>query len=50
MNYLGETNVFDRAAGGKSAGVFFGQSSFSNLSIVKKTSVVNVSNLIKSEE
>jgi Zn-dependent alcohol dehydrogenase len=50
MNYLGETNVFDRASGGKSAGVFFGQSSFSNLSIVKKSSVVNVSSLVKGDE
>jgi Zn-dependent alcohol dehydrogenase len=50
MNYVGETNVFDISTGEKSAGLFFGQSSFSNLSIVKKTSLVNVSNIVKSEE
>jgi Zn-dependent alcohol dehydrogenase len=50
MNYVGETNVFDISNGEKSAGVFFGQSSFSNLSIVKKSSLVNVSNIVKSEE
>lgn len=49
-NYGGDQDVFQIAGGVKSAGGFFGQSSFASHTIVKESSVVNVSTIVKSEE
>ncbi|KAM0541237.1 hypothetical protein ACHAPJ_013325 [Fusarium lateritium] len=47
-NYGGEAAAYN-ADGQDLRGSFFGQSSFAELAIVKETSIVNVSNIIKSE-
>lgn len=49
-NYGGEQSVFQLQGGAKAAGSFFGQSSFASHTIVKESSVVNVSALVKTEE
>jgi Zn-dependent alcohol dehydrogenase len=49
-NYVGGGGVFKSFDGTDVAGTFFGQSSFSNLTIVAESSVVNVSRIINSEE
>ena len=50
INYGGEQDVFQLADGSKSSGSFFGQSSFSSYAIVKESSTVKVTELIKDEE
>lgn len=50
INYGGQPEVFSLNGGLKAPGLFFGQSSFSNLSIVKENSAVNVTKLVKNEE
>lgn len=52
LNFGGPYNVFSSAKTPASSeadisGLFFGQSSFANLSVVKQTSVVNVAGLVK---
>ncbi len=49
-NNGGEDDVFQTADGAKSSGLFFGQSSLSNYTIVKDVSTVNVSALVKDEQ
>ncbi|OAK96596.1 GroES-like protein [Phaeosphaeriaceae sp. SRC1lsM3a] len=49
-NLLSEQNVYQDTNGKSIAGSFFGQSSFSNLALVKGTSAVNVSHLVKDKE
>ncbi len=48
-NIAGATDVFEDVAGPEQ-GQFYGQSSFSSLSIVKESSVVDVKGLIKSDD
>ncbi|KAF4340430.1 zinc-containing protein [Fusarium beomiforme] len=49
INYGGEDSTYT-AEGTDLRGNFFGQSSFAELAVVKETSVVNVTNIIESEE
>ncbi|KAM0075255.1 hypothetical protein ACKRZS_012709 [Fusarium odoratissimum] len=49
VNYGGEDATYT-AEGTDLRGNFFGQSSFAELAVVKETSVVNVTNIIKTEE
>jgi Zn-dependent alcohol dehydrogenase len=49
LNYGGEEN-FTLPSDSKASGSFFGQSSFSSYAIVKESSVVNVTGLVKDEE
>ncbi|KAF5254563.1 hypothetical protein FOXYS1_14383, partial [Fusarium oxysporum] len=49
VNYGGEDATYT-AEGTNLRGNFFGQSSFAELAVVKETSVVNVTNIIKTEE
>ncbi|RFU32913.1 hypothetical protein B7463_g3416, partial [Scytalidium lignicola] len=49
LNYVGEVDIFQSKKGPAPSGSFFGQSSFSNFTIVKQTSVVNVNTVIKNE-
>ncbi|KAM5521634.1 fungal specific transcription factor domain-containing protein [Fusarium oxysporum f. sp. phaseoli] len=49
VNYGGEDATYT-AEGTDLRGSFFGQSSFAELAVVKETSVVNVTNIIKTEE
>lgn len=49
-NYVGGGGVFKSFDGTDVAGTFFGQSSFSNLTIVAESSIVNVSRIINSED
>jgi Zn-dependent alcohol dehydrogenase len=46
----GEQNVFLPTEGPPASGLFFGQSSFSNLAIVKETSAINISGLVRNDE
>lgn len=48
-NVAGPTDVFEDVAGPEQ-GQFFGQSSFSSLSIVKEASIINVKGLVKDDE
>lgn len=50
INYGGEQNVFMPQNGTSASGLFFGQSSFSKLAIVKENSAVNVSGLVRNDE
>jgi Zn-dependent alcohol dehydrogenase len=50
VNYVGGGGVFKSFDGTDIAGTFFGQSSFSNLTLVAESSVVNVSRIINSED
>ncbi|TVY42259.1 Aryl-alcohol dehydrogenase [Lachnellula occidentalis] len=50
LNYSGDPEVFHVADGSKSSGSFFGQSSFSSFAIVKDSSTIKVTDLIKNEE
>lgn len=50
VNYGGDQALFKTASGSQSSGAFFGQSSFASYSIVKESSVVNVSKIVKDEE
>ena len=50
LNSMGEKGSFDHEDGSKVAGSFFGQSSYSNLTVVKEQSVVNLSGVVKDEE
>jgi Zn-dependent alcohol dehydrogenase len=52
LNYVGDQSVFTSTSTPSSSpsGFFFGQSSFSSYAIVKESSVVNVTDLIKDEE
>ena len=49
LNFAGPFNVFKvpKRSNEDVSGVFFGQSSFANLSIVKQCSVVNVTDIVK---
>jgi Zn-dependent alcohol dehydrogenase len=49
VNYGGEDATYT-AEGSDLRGNFFGQSSFAELAVVKETSVVNVTNIIETEE
>lgn len=49
-NLLSVPDVYEREDGTKTAGLFFGQSSFSKLAVVKGTSALNVEGLVKDEE
>ncbi|KAF2019978.1 GroES-like protein [Aaosphaeria arxii CBS 175.79] len=48
-NILGVPEVYETSSG-PGAGLFFGQSSFSQLAIVKGTSALNVSHIVKTED
>lgn len=50
INYGGEAGTYTTGANQDLRGSFFGQSSFASLAIVKESSVVNVSTIIKNEE
>lgn len=50
LNYPGEADIFLTENGPAPSGSFFGQSSFANFTIVKQTSVVNVTDMINSED
>jgi Zn-dependent alcohol dehydrogenase len=50
LNYGGEENFTLSSSPSKVSGGFFGQSSFSSYAIVKESSVVNVTGLVKDEE
>lgn len=50
LNYGGETGAFRDKDGTEIAGSFFGQSSFSSHTVVKESSVVNVSELVRSDD
>ncbi|KAF2501918.1 NAD(P)-binding protein [Lophium mytilinum] len=50
LNYGGEQEVFEIENGSKSAGTFFGQSSFASHTIVKESSITNVSSVVKDEK
>ncbi|WPH02230.1 Hypothetical protein R9X50_00508600 [Acrodontium crateriforme] len=52
LNFGGPFNVFGKKEGGEAdiGGVFFGQSSFANLSVVKECSVVNVKDTVTTKE
>jgi Zn-dependent alcohol dehydrogenase len=47
---MGEGGIFSNSSSPSIAGSFFGHSSFAALSIVKESSVVNVTDLVKDEE
>jgi Zn-dependent alcohol dehydrogenase len=49
-NILSVPDVYKSTSGESFSGLFFGQSSFSQLAVVKSTSALNVSNLVKDEE
>jgi Zn-dependent alcohol dehydrogenase len=49
-NITSVPNVYKSESGTEISGLFFGQSSFSKLAVVKGTSALNVSNLVKDEE
>ncbi|KAH7398554.1 hypothetical protein BKA66DRAFT_521374 [Pyrenochaeta sp. MPI-SDFR-AT-0127] len=49
-NIFNVPDVYQVADGKAASGLFFGQSSFSKLAIVKATSTLNVSSLVKDEE
>ncbi|KIW95786.1 uncharacterized protein Z519_02850 [Cladophialophora bantiana CBS 173.52] len=49
-NRAGENGVFETKDGRDAGGKFFGQSSFASTSLVQKTSVINVKNLVHSDE
>jgi Zn-dependent alcohol dehydrogenase len=49
-NYGGDQDVFQVTDGPKASGAFFGQSSFASHTIVKDSSVVNVSSIVKNED
>lgn len=50
LNYSGDPNIFQGGDEPAPTGSFFGQSSFSNFTIVKQSSVVNVTTVIKNED
>ncbi|KAL2841032.1 chaperonin 10-like protein [Aspergillus pseudoustus] len=52
LNYAGELNAYTATDSGKQRvhGGFFGQSSFARVAIVKESSVVNVSGLVRGED
>jgi Zn-dependent alcohol dehydrogenase len=50
FNYGGDQEVFQIADGSKTSGAFIGQSSFASHTIVKDSSIVNVSGIVKHEE
>ncbi|KAJ4984192.1 putative alcohol dehydrogenase [Stagonosporopsis vannaccii] len=49
-NLFNVPDVYQIAGGQSAGGLFFGQSSFSSIALVKGTSVVNVEQLVKDEE
>jgi Zn-dependent alcohol dehydrogenase len=49
-NFFSKPDVYQSEDGTTAAGFFFGQSSFSKLALVKSTSALNVSQLVKDEE
>jgi len=49
-NYGGNQGVFQITSGPACSGAFFGQSSFASHTLVKESSIVNVSNLVKNDE
>ncbi|KAF1847645.1 NAD(P)-binding protein [Cucurbitaria berberidis CBS 394.84] len=49
-NIFSVPEVYQVEDGGPASGLFFGQSSFSSLALVKGTSALNVSQLVKNEE
>lgn len=49
-NIFGVPDVYQLGDGGAVGGLFFGQSSFSQLAVVKGTSTVNVEGLVKNED
>lgn len=49
-NLFNVPDVYQIEGGGSAGGLFFGQSSFSSIALVKGTSVVNVEQLVKDEE
>lgn len=49
-NIFGVPDVYRLDDGGAGGGLFFGQSSFSQLAVVKGTSALNVQGLVKNEE
>lgn len=49
-NILGEESVYETEAGVKAGGMYFGQSSFAGMALVKEKSAINVTGLVRDEE